>query len=75
MEQLGYMGRKQKLMDNFTNELTKLINKHSMENDAGTPDFILARYLADCLRNFNKAVNARDSWLSTASDFLASTKI
>lgn len=49
-----------------TNELRsaieKEINKYSAENGSGTPDFILAQYLIDCLAAFDKATKARESW-------------
>lgn len=44
----------------FYEEITQVINKHSMENGSDTPDYILATYLLDCLNSFNKAVNARE---------------
>ncbi len=37
---------------NFRKELTELINKHSMENDSNTPDFLLADYIEVCMDNF-----------------------
>lgn len=46
----------------FHNELISLINRHSIENGSNTPDFILARYLMDCLDIFNKTVNCREVW-------------
>jgi len=46
----------------FYKELENLINRHSMENDSNTPDFILAKYLANCLKNFNEIVNDRERW-------------
>lgn len=46
----------------FENELMKLINKHSLENESDTPDFLLATYLRDCLRTFGIVVKARDKW-------------
>lgn len=52
-------------MDNiktFTQELSDLINKYSQEGNSNTPDFILAEYLMDCLRSYNIAITARDSW-------------
>ena len=52
-------------MSKFTEELERLINKHSKENDSDTPDFILAKYLVDCLRNLNKATSARENWRET----------
>jgi len=46
----------------FNQELRALINKHSKENGSNTPDFILSRYLCDCLDVFNNAVLARSNW-------------
>lgn len=44
----------------FTRELQDLINRHSVDNDANTPDMILVRYLNACLHAFTDAVEARD---------------
>ena len=33
-------------------EIEQAINRHSIENGSDTPDFILAEYLIDCLRNY-----------------------
>ena len=46
----------------FQHEIEALINKHSLENGSGTPDFILAEYLKNCLDTFNKTLQARESW-------------
>lgn len=46
----------------FDQELTALLNKHSKESDSGTPDFILATYLKNCLEAYNTAVMDRTSW-------------
>ena len=43
----------------FEKELQNLINKHSKENESNTPDFILAEYMHNALKIFNKAVNRR----------------
>lgn len=44
----------------FRDDLQKLINKHSIENDSNTPDFVLAQYLIDCLRNWNYTIKFRE---------------
>ena len=37
----------------FEEELTQLINKHSLEHGcANTPDFILAKYVSDCIQSY-----------------------
>jgi len=46
----------------FEYELTKLLNKYNMEPASGTPDFVLAEYLLNCWRNFNKCVQDRSQW-------------
>jgi hypothetical protein len=49
-------------MKTFRQDLEELINKHSMENGSNTPDFMLAEYLMDCLRAFDKVMKRRDLW-------------
>jgi hypothetical protein len=43
----------------FRRELRDLLNRFSMENGSNTPDYILADYLIDCLKAWNRAVNER----------------
>jgi hypothetical protein len=52
------MGNKQ----TFETELRRLINRTCRENESNTPDFILAKYLAECLNSFNSATRKRDNW-------------
>lgn len=47
---------------NFETELEHLINRYSLENGSNTPDFILAEYLRDCLRVWDKSIAAREKW-------------
>lgn len=49
-------------MADFVIELQHLINCHSMEADSDTPDFILARYMQNCLDAFAVATRQRDDW-------------
>ncbi len=49
-------------VDGFRSDLESLINRHSMENGSNSPDFILATYLASCLRAFDTAVSERERW-------------
>jgi hypothetical protein len=49
-------------MTEFKKELTLLLNRFSMENKSSTPDFILARYLTQCIDTFNDVVVQRDHW-------------
>ena len=46
----------------FQQELEQLINKHSQENGSNTPDFVLAKYMHNCLGAFNEAVQDRELW-------------
>jgi hypothetical protein len=43
----------------FEQDLRRLINKYSMENDSNTLDLILAEYLHACLTSFNITTRAR----------------
>lgn len=43
-------------------ELASLLNKYSMENGSGTPDFILADYLVGCLQTFENTLRSRAQW-------------
>lgn len=47
---------------NFREELRQLLNAHSRENASGTPDFILANYMARCLDNYDQTVIEREKW-------------
>lgn len=53
---------KQLKQKEFRKEIEQTINKYSQENESNTPDFILAEYLTDCLKSFDKAVNRREEW-------------
>lgn len=50
---------------NFKEDLTRLINKYSLENTSNTPDYIIANYLVSCLEAFNIGVNQRGKWYRT----------
>ena len=49
-------------MTGFEDELEKLINRFSIENECDTPDFILATYIRHCLDAFSVATKHRDRW-------------
>lgn len=46
----------------FRKELAQLLNYHSLESGSDTPDFILAKYLANCLVAFDVAMEEREKW-------------
>lgn len=46
----------------FEKELSRLINRYSMENLSGTPDYILAEYLNACLAASTHLIRAREQW-------------
>lgn len=65
--------RSEKTNENaFIDELAVLINKYSLENRSNTPDFILAEYMVDCLRSFERTSNVREHWYDT---FLGPEKV
>ncbi|HQW88941.1 MAG TPA: hypothetical protein PK478_03770 [Nitrospira sp.] len=43
-------------------EIRVVLNRYSAEAPSGTPDYILANYLIDCLKAFNEAVSLRSVW-------------
>ena len=49
-------------MSMLLNDIQHLLNYHSRENESDTPDFLLAEYLMDCLRAYEKIIKARDKW-------------
>lgn len=46
----------------FRSSLQYLLNRFSMEAGSNSPDFVLAQFLQDSLRSFDRAVVARDLW-------------
>jgi hypothetical protein len=46
----------------FEKEIANLINRLSLENESNTPDFVLAKYLTNCLINFNKTSKLKDNF-------------
>ena len=60
----------------FTVELEQLLNRHSQENGSDTPDFVLSRFLVDCLHGLDTAVRRRERWYGRLSgDGLARTYV
>jgi hypothetical protein len=53
-------------MSTFTKTLEALLNRHSVDNETSTPDFILAEYLTDCLEAYEKLIKARYTWTHDA---------
>jgi hypothetical protein len=52
--------------ESFTREVQGLINRLSLEQGSNTPDFVLARYLRDCLMAWDYASQTRGIYYSTA---------
>ena len=46
----------------FVKGLESLINRHCQENASNTPDFILAQFLAECLKAWNTTAQQRETW-------------
>lgn len=43
-------------------DLTALINKHGLDQDANVPDYIIAQYLMWSLAALNRTIFLRDGW-------------
>lgn len=52
----------------FQQELTKLLNRHNVENGSGTPDFILSEYIRASLQAFELATVLRERWYGRGVD-------
>jgi len=48
--------------DRIEEEIEHVINRHSRENASNTPDWILAAFLMECLRAFERATRRREEW-------------
>ena len=49
----------------FREDLTRLLNKHSMESRSNTPDYILAKFIMGSLMAFDGATLARTDHYKT----------
>ena len=49
-------------MSEFEKDLAELLNRHSLEHLSGSPDWLLAQYLAACLATFNFAIQQRENF-------------
>jgi hypothetical protein len=43
-------------------EIGAVLNRHSVENDSDTPDFILARFVLNALTAYSTATRQRVEW-------------
>lgn len=46
----------------LASELAKVLNRHNIDVDCNTPDFILAEYLIDSLTIFRRAQDVNVNW-------------
>lgn len=58
----------------FRDEIRTVLNRYSMENGSNTPDFVLAKFLKNCLHTFDLAVKERDNWYGGKQSILDSEK-
>jgi hypothetical protein len=47
-------------MPNLTQELAEVLNRHSIDTQANTPDFVLAQYVVQCINAFAQARSHAD---------------
>lgn len=55
-------------------EFAEVINKHSMENESNTPDWVIGMFLVGCLEQFNFSICNRDNWYGGKQSILESEK-
>lgn len=49
-------------IDELISDISSVLNKHSVDTDLATPDFILAGMIVGDLQTYGKAVFARSAW-------------
>lgn len=54
--------------ESLRRDIEKLLNQHSRENMSGTPDFILADYLIECLLSYEKSIVRTKRWHEPPDD-------
>ena len=59
---LTRLAEKRKRDIEFERDLTKIINKHSIESGSGTPDFVIAHFLMACLHAFERSLELRSNF-------------
>lgn len=52
------------MKDDFKKELTSLLNRHGWDIACETPDYILADYVENCLKNLCGTINKDIAWHS-----------
>lgn len=58
------------LGEKFIKELEQLINRHSVDTELETPDFLLAKLLTKTLQTYQTANQERDSWFQRSDSEL-----
>lgn len=58
----------------FEDLLKDLINRTSQENDSGTPDYILSKFLTRVLDVYNETIQARAEWRNEPIDKIFNVK-
>ena len=53
----------------FRQELTDLINRHSIDNDTNTPDFILSQMMCRTIQDVYELNESRDKWFGKGQGF------
>lgn len=74
-EEMLELIRREEEPKTFHQDLTAMLNHHSMENLSGTPDFILANYLHRCLETYNATILARAEWRGERIDSTFDIKV
>jgi hypothetical protein len=52
----------------FTDDLAHLLNRHSVDDETKTPDFMLAEMVADFLQVYANTMTNRERWYGRLSD-------
>lgn len=50
------------MVEELKRDLASVLNRHNIDNQLNTPDFILADYIVRCLESFEEANKERNRW-------------
>jgi hypothetical protein len=54
--------------NNLLRDLNSVLDSNSIGSDSNTKNYVLAKYLLDCINTFNKTIKLREEWKDVKND-------